>query len=107
MQPPRSNLADVVADRAVARVVGDLRVALARLHGDVRVVETEVELRAEFRGVIICRVVPYRELLHVQVGQNPTWETRLRSAGEFPDVMHRIVRAFLHAFARAQSGMAA
>jgi hypothetical protein len=100
MYSPQSNPADVVTDRAVARVVDDLRVALARLHGDVRVVETPIELRAEFRGAVLCRVVAYRELLHIQVGQDPVWETRLRTADEFPEVMDRIVRAFLRACAR-------
>lgn len=100
MPPPPSSLAEVVANPALARLVDDLRVALARLHGDVRVVETSMELRAEFHGVAICRVVPYRELLHIQVGQDPMWETRLRKASEFPPVMDRIVRDFLRAVAR-------
>ncbi len=99
--PPRpSNLAEVVANQALARLVGDLRVALARLHSDVRVVETSLELRAEYHGVVICRVVPYRELLHIQVGQDPMWEARLRRANEFPQVLDRIVRVFLRALAR-------
>ncbi len=107
MPSPHSSLADVVvANPALARVVDDLRVALARLHSEVRVVETSMELRAEFRGVAICRVVPYRELLHIQVGHDPMWETRLRSAREFPQVMDRVVRAFLQAFARSSPSAA-
>ena len=100
MPPPTSSLAEVVANPALARLVDDLRVALARLHGDVRLVETSMELRAEFHGVAICRVVPYRELLHIQVGEDPMWETRLRKASEFPQVMDRIVRVLLRAVAR-------
>lgn len=100
MPPPLSSLDNVVANQALARLVPDLRVALARLHSEVRVVETSMELRAEFHGVVICRVVPYRELLHIQVGQDPMWEARVRKANEFPQVMDRIVRAFLRALAR-------
>jgi hypothetical protein len=99
MSSSRSNLADAVADPAVGRLVDDLRVALGSLHGDVRVVESSLDLRAEFRGTDICRVVPYREVLHIQVGQDPLWETRLRRTEEFPEVMDRIVRVFLRVLA--------
>lgn len=100
MPPPRPGLADVVADRALAHRLDELRAALARLHSEVIVTETSMELQAEFRGVRFCRVVPYRELLHIQVGDNPTWETRVRHAGELPLVIEHIVRAFLRVYAR-------
>jgi hypothetical protein len=58
-----------------------------------------MELHADFRGIPLCRVVSYRELLHIQIGQNPMWETRVRASSEFPPVMEHIVRAFLRAFA--------
>jgi hypothetical protein len=90
----------VVADPALARRLDELRAALARLHREVRVTETSMDLQAEFRGVPLCRVVPYRELLHVHVGESPEWETRVRHASEFPPVMDHVVRAFLRAFAR-------
>jgi hypothetical protein len=91
----------VVADRTLARLVDDMRTGLTRLHSDVRVVETSVDLHMEFRGVVICRVVPYRGLLHFQIGEDPVWETRLRSPGEFPEVMNRIVRTFLRAYSQS------
>jgi hypothetical protein len=106
MPAPRPDLSDVVADPVVARLLADLRAALPRLHGEVRVTETPVDLRAEFRGALVCRVVPYRELLHIQVGENPMWETRLRTAYEFPHVVDRIVRTFLRAYAHAPTGAA-
>lgn len=104
MHTSHSNLADVVADRSLARLVDDVRAALGQLHGEVRVVESPVDLQAEFRGALICRVVPYRELLHFQVGEDPVWETRLRATHEFPQVMERIVRTFLREYARRRSG---
>ncbi len=106
MHQARSNLADVVTDPKVARLLDDLRVALPRLHGDMRVVESAMDLRAEFRGELVCRVVPYRELLHVQVGEEPMWEARIRSTREFPHVIDRIVRAFLRVYARSRPGPA-
>jgi hypothetical protein len=99
MSSSRSSLADAVGNPAVGRLVDVLRTALGRLHGDVHVVESSLELRAEFRGANICRVVPYRDVLHIQVGQDPLWETRLRNTAEFPEVMDRIVRAFLRILA--------
>lgn len=81
-------------------LIDELCTLMPRLHSEVRVQETPYELSIQFRDVSLCRVVPYRELLHVQVGQDPVWETRLRSAREWPEVMERIVRAFLRALAR-------
>jgi hypothetical protein len=102
MQPPRSGLSERVADRELGRQVDELRVLLPRLHSGVTVCETPYELLVQFREKSLCRVVPYRELLHVQVGQDPVWETRIRSAREWPEVMDRIVRVFLRAVARAE-----
>jgi hypothetical protein len=65
------------------------------MHTDVRVVESGVDFRAEYGDAVICRVVPYRELLHVHVGADPTWEARIRSETAYADVMERVVGVFL------------
>jgi hypothetical protein len=106
MHPPRSSPADAIADPTVARLTGDLRRVLTALHGEVRIVETETDIRAEFRGTTVCRMVAYRELLHIQVGEHPVWETRVRTAAEFPEVVERVVRAFLHVLASNAGGPA-
>ncbi|HET6348016.1 MAG TPA: hypothetical protein VFH88_02935 [Candidatus Krumholzibacteria bacterium] len=95
---------DTVARPDVARLADELRDTLARLHSGVRVTESSVDLVAEFRGVTFCRVAPYREVLHVQVGNDPVWESRIRTADELADVTARIVRAFLHVFADEPAG---
>jgi hypothetical protein len=101
---PRPDSGDVIARPDVAGMVGELREAIVRLHSGVRVVESPLDLSAEFRGVTFCRITPYRELIHIQIGQDPMWEARLRTAGELPEVTARVVRAFLDVFARGQAG---
>jgi len=101
---PSSDPGEVVARLDVARLSGELRDTLFRLHGDVRVVESAVDVIAEFRGVTFCRIAPYRELVHVQVGHAPVWESRIRTADELPEVKARIVQAFLHVFAHTPTG---
>lgn len=68
---------------------------LGGLHTDVSVGETGVELRARVGERTLCRVVPYRELLHVQVGDAPVWEVRVRDEAAFLDAVDRILRAFV------------
>jgi len=68
---------------------------LENLHGDVVVRKSELDLRAEFAGRTICRVVPYRELLHVQIGDTVVWETRVKTETGFMEAMGRILEAFL------------
>lgn len=69
---------------------------LRRLHGDVGVEESAVELRAGLGQRTLCRVVPYRDLLHIQVGSNPTWEVRVRDRAGYLAVTDRILREFCH-----------
>ena len=97
---PRSGLFEQVENPELRALVDELRAALPRLHSEIRVHDAPYELSATFRDVLLCRVVPYREVLHVQVGQDPEWETRLHGAREWPGVMERIVRVFLHSLAR-------
>ena len=75
---------------------------LRDLHTDVGVSESGVELRAEFGGRMLCRVVPYRELLHVQVGDSPTWEVRVRDEAGFLDAVDRTLEAFVRIVAASR-----
>jgi len=74
---------------------GRLVDSLRSLPGSVRVEESSVDLRAEFGRRLLCRVVPYRELLHIQVGAEPTWEIRVRDRGAYASAIDRIFREFL------------
>jgi hypothetical protein len=75
---------------ACARLVEDI----ASLHGEITIAGTGVDIQAEFRGRLLCRLVPYRELLHVQVGEGPTWEARLRDESDYLSATDAIVRTF-------------
>jgi len=68
---------------------------LGSLHGDIEVVGTGVDIRAEFRGRTLCRLVPYRELVHIQVGDSPVWEGRIRNDRDYLEVVDMILRAFV------------
>jgi hypothetical protein len=72
---------------------------LHELHTDGCVSESGVELRAEMAGRLLCRVVPYRELLHIQVGDAPTWEVRVRDEAGFLDAVDRILNTFVRVLA--------
>lgn len=81
------------------RLVGILR----GLHTDVCVNETGVELRARVGDRTLCRVVPYRELLHIQIGDAPVWEVRVRDEAAFLDAVDRVLRAFTEVVASGRS----
>jgi hypothetical protein len=91
---PHRPISDAVSHAHVrdscARLVEDV----ASLHREVTIAGTGVDIRAEFRGRLLCRVVPYRELLHVHVGDGPTWEARVRNESDYVSVVDAVVRAF-------------
>ena len=91
----RSALAEVIEDQPLRSMYQRLVVLLDGLHEDVRVDETSLELRAELGGSLLCRVVPYRELLHVQVGHSPTWEVRVRDQRGFEQAVDHVFRCLL------------
>lgn len=73
------------------RLLTGLRV----LHHDVAVTENALEARAEYAGRSLCRLVPYREVIHVQIGESPQWESRIRDSAGFHSAMDRLVKTFL------------
>jgi hypothetical protein len=73
---------------------------LNRLHGDVTVSVSDIDLRADAAGRPLCRLVPYRELIHVQVGDGPTWESRVRESGGYYQAVDMIVATLLQLLSR-------
>lgn len=94
-------LADTIADAGARERFVRLVTEVGRLHPGVDVTVTGVDVRAEFNGGTLCRIVPYRELIHVQVGEDPMWETRVRTDAGYLAALDRIVDAFLRAAASA------
>jgi hypothetical protein len=73
---------------------------LDRLHRDVAVRASDIDVRADVAGRPLCRLVPYRELIHVQVGDGPTWESRVREAGGYYQAVDMIAATLLQALSR-------
>jgi hypothetical protein len=39
--------------------------------------------------------VPYRELVHIQVGDSPVWEARIRNERDYLEAVDMMLRAFV------------
>lgn len=65
------------------------------LPGAMRVQATSVEARIFFGEAFLCRIVPYRELFHVQVGEGPNWETRVRNESGMIESIDRVLHHYL------------
>jgi hypothetical protein len=96
-----SALAEIIVDQSVRAMYLRMLGLLRSLHRDVSVEESGVELRVDYGRHILCRVVPYRELLHVQVSEDPLWEVRVRDRAAFEETVERILRAYCRLAARA------
>ena len=92
---PEPRLADNISDHSVRDIYLRMLDMLTNLHEDVRVNESNVDVRAECGNVLICRLVPYRELIHAQIGESPKWEIRIRTQNDSNDAIERILNTFL------------
>jgi hypothetical protein len=102
MEPAPAKTERPLADHIDNPDVRDLFVRLldgvGGLHRDVAVVASGVDVRMEVRGRTVCRLVPYRELIHVQVEGATSWESRIRDETGYLEVLDRLLTAFLRAF---------
>lgn len=89
------SLGDVIANVAVRGFFHELLEILSNLHEDVAVRWSPVDIRAEFAARTICRIVPYRELIHIHVGDAPAWEVRVRDEVGYLEAVDRILDVFL------------
>ena len=99
--PPPEGLSQEIADRAVKALFERFVAIYSGLHDDIRVQASSVEIRFFFKDEFLCRLAPYRDLFHVQVGESPVWETRVRTEAGFMETLDRSLRCFLKAFATA------
>jgi hypothetical protein len=88
-------LGDVIANVTVRGFFCELVEILADLHERVEIQHGPVDIRAEYAGNCICRIVPYRELIHIQVGEAPAWEVRVRDEAAYLDAIDRILDTYL------------
>ena len=94
-------LSQEIADRAVKALFERFVAIYSGLHDDIRVQASSVEIRFFFKDEFLCRLAPYRDLFHVQVGESPVWETRVRTEAGFMETLDRSLSCFLKAFATA------
>ena len=92
---PSGKLGDVIANATIRGFFYELIAILTNLHEDVEVQHGPVDIRAEYAGKSICRVVPYRELIHLHIGESPTWEVRVRDETGYLDAVDRILDGYL------------
>lgn len=92
-------LAGSIADNTVKALFERFVETYAGLHDEIRVHASSVELRFFYRNEFLCRLAPYRELFHVQIGETPAWETRVRSEKGLLETVDVALRHFLRVYA--------
>lgn len=92
---PSGKLGDVISNVTVRGFFCELVDMLADLHEGVEVQHGPVDIRAEYAGKSICRIVPYRELVHLHIGESPVWEVRVREETGYLEAVDRILDVYL------------
>lgn len=100
-EKPSVRLAGDIADRAVRELFERFVDACSGLNESIESESSSVEVRFFYSGRFLCRVAPYRDLFHVQIGETPSWETRIRSEAGFLDAIDRTLQRFLEAYAES------
>lgn len=96
---PGSDPGSVIADRELRELYARFLRAVRDLHDEVRFETTRMETRVFFRDALLCRVVAYRQLFHVQVGKENVWEIRVRDAASSCETLDRVLERFLETYA--------
>jgi hypothetical protein len=97
--PQVDRLVDEISDRSVRELFELFLETVLSLDEHVTLEATRVELRVLCRGEFLCRLAPYRELFHVQVGEDPAWETRVRTNEGCIEAVDRVIQRFVEAVA--------
>jgi hypothetical protein len=86
---------DVLSGVALRGYFHELIDLLSNLNDELEVRRSHVDIRAEYRGQTVCRIVPYRELIHLHIGETPVWEVRIRDEAGYLDAVDRILNVYL------------
>jgi hypothetical protein len=89
----------MIVDRKVRELYDSFLYLVCGFHEAVKQESTRVEIRLNFEKRLLCRVVPYRELFHVQVGEENAWEIRVRDEAALLDTVDRVLARFLQLYA--------
>ncbi|UCG53388.1 MAG: hypothetical protein JSW58_07500 [Candidatus Latescibacterota bacterium] len=93
--PPESDPGNLIASRKVRKLYYRFLEAICGIHDEVQERTTRLESRVFFGDILLCRVVPYRDLFHVQVGGENPWEIRVRDAESCFDTLDHVLARFL------------
>jgi hypothetical protein len=96
-------LAGSITDTAVRALFERFIEALTGLHDGIRVHASSVELRFFYQNEFLCRLAPYRDLFHVQIGEVPAWETRVRSEAGLFETIDVALQHFLKVYAASSA----
>ncbi len=104
-KPPReSDPGDVIANRELQELYRRFIDSVRDIHEDVVLDINHMEIWARFGDSVLCRIVPYRELFHVQVGQDNIWEIRVRNRSGCLETLDRVLSRFLEDYAKRAAG---
>lgn len=95
---PCAMLSEAITDSRVRELYLDCIANVSGLHEEVTHAVTGLEVRFFFRDALLARIVPYRELLHIQVGNASGWEIRVREEQGYLETLDLIIHQFLHIF---------
>ena len=99
--PPReSDPGHVITNHELQELYRRFIDSVRDIHADVVVDVSHMEIWVRFDDAVLCRVVPYRELFHVQVGQENIWEIRVRNRLGCLETLDRVLSRFLEIYAK-------
>lgn len=93
--PPETDPGVMIADTFLRDLYYKFLASVCGFHDGVRVETARLDVRIFWRDGLLCRVAPYRELFHVQVGKEDIWETRVRNRAGCVESLDRVLARFL------------
>lgn len=100
--PPDSDPGVLIADPMVRELYYRFLTTVSDIDDEVRVEPARLDLKVFWKDSLLCRVAPYRELFHVQVGKDDLWETRVRSRRGCIEALDRVLARFLGLYAHRE-----
>ncbi len=77
------------------RIYEDILSNIVSLDEDVRLECNSLEVRVHLEEEMLCRIVPYRELVHVKIGEGEVWEIRIREEAGYAEAVDMILKRFV------------
>ncbi len=90
-----SKLAGSMRESGLKELFREMCSKVSLLHADMKLDISSVEVRAYLWNSPVCRLVPYPELLHVQVGREPVWDLRLKDRKTYFRAIDRVLEEYL------------